>query len=332
MAKNKVRMADIAQQLGVSIVSVSKALSGKDGVSEQMRAKIVSLAQEMGYVLPGGGKKEGEDSGNIGIVVADRFFYDNTFYSNLYRTVLMKCAAAGYSTLLEIVSPQNEQNCIMPAMILHKKVDGLIFMGEIHRRYLHAALKSDLPYMLLDFYDDDFEADSVIGDNVAGSYKLTTHLIKSGREQIGFVGSIFSTSSIMDRYLGYTKALLRAGIKPCPQWVLEDRDQDGMLIPIALPQQLPQAFVCNCDEVAYNLVEQLKHAGLNVPEDIAVTGYDDYFYAQLCDPQLTTYRVNVDRMGGAVVSQLIRKIRGKRIVQGNIVIGGDFILRKSTTV
>jgi len=312
----KVRMADIAQSLNISIVSVSKALAGKDGVSEEMRARIIALAKQMGYIAPDTGKGEAKISGNIGILVADRFFSDNAFYSNLYRNVLMKSTAAGYSALLEIISDDDERTCSMPAMILHKKVDGLIFMGEISRSYLLAAIQSNLPYMLLDFYDEELGADCVISDSVSGGYRLTTHLISTGCKEIGFVGSIFSTSSIMDRYLGYSKALLQAGIQPREEWRLEDRNKDGHFKSVELPSRMPQAFVCSCDEVAYNLVEKLKHSGYDVPRDVAVAGYDDYRFAQLCDPQLTTYHVNVEGMGTAVVAQLVKKLHGKRALKG----------------
>jgi len=90
MAKS-VRMADIAAKLGISIVSVSKGLAGKDGVSEEMRAKILATAQEMGYIPPAPKSAELARSENIGILVADRFFDENQFYSALYRAVLNRC-------------------------------------------------------------------------------------------------------------------------------------------------------------------------------------------------------------------------------------------------
>ena len=89
MAKG-VRMADIAEKLGISIVSVSKALAGKDGVSEEMRAKILSTAEELGYRSPAAKATATQQTGGqiIGVLVADHFFNENTFYSNLYRALL----------------------------------------------------------------------------------------------------------------------------------------------------------------------------------------------------------------------------------------------------
>lgn len=326
-------MADIAKELDISVVSVSKALAGKDGVSAEMRERILALAKEKGYVpLRAKSKKESETelSANIGILVADRFFADSTFYSGLYRQILMRCNEVGISALLEIVSLEAEKKCTTPAMILGNKIDGIIFMGEISREYLYAVSKSGLPYMLLDFYDEDIEADAVTSDNVAGGYRLTRYLMESGRTKIGFVGSIYATSSIMDRFVGYMKALFKTGTDSRRNWIIEDRDEQGFYIPIELPDEMPEAFVCSCDEVAYNLVEQLKQKGYRVPEDVAVVGYDDHQFAQICTPQLTTYRVNVEEMGRIIVSQMIDRMNGKQnVTKGNIVVNGRFVKRES---
>ncbi len=334
--EKKVRMADIAQALNVSVVTVSKALSGREGVGEDMRRKIQSLARDMGYVpLRSKPQLQAQTqpaalSGNIGILVADRFFDDNTFYSSVYRQVLMCCNAHGYSALLDIVSWEAEHERIVPAMIQGRKVDGLIFMGEIDREYLKAMTQSGLPYILLDFYDDSINAPAVTSDNVTGGYRMTRHLLESGCREIGFIGSIHATSSIMDRFLGYTKALLEAGEPLRMEWVLEDRDQGGLYLPMHRLETMPRAFLCNCDQVAYNLVNWLKQEGYRVPEDVAVAGYDDHYYAHVCVPRLTTYRVNVEDMGRAAVRQLIDRIHGKDWEISNTILSGRFVKRQST--
>lgn len=328
--ENKVRMADIAQKLGISVVSVSKGLAGKDGVSEELRQKILSAARDLGYTAPAERKKEIRLSGNIGILVADRFFADHAFYPAMYRSMLKQCTASGFSGLLEIVFPEEERKCVVPPIITNNKVDGLIFMGQMNRNYLKTMMNFDLPYVFLDFYDDFLPADRVISDNTTGGYMLANHIISTGRTKIGFVGSIFATSSIMDRYLGYTRALLQAGLLPRKVWQLEDRDETGSFIPLQLPDELPEAFICSCDEVAYNLVETLKRAGFRVPQDVAVTGYDDIQFAQISNPQLTTYHVNVKEMGQEAVDRIVRRINGKKSPAGDTIIHGTLIRRDST--
>lgn len=329
---NKIRMADIAERLGVSVVTVSKALSGKEGVSDTVRAKIIDMAAQMGYV-PLRTKPEEKSlahTENIGILVAEHFFDTSSFYSGLYRKVVKNCSEQGYSALLELVSADEERNCTLPNIVHSKKVDGIIFMGQISRAYIYAVAQCGLPYLLLDFYDDEMDAASVTSDNVAGSYRLTTHLLQTGRSKIGFVGSKTATSSIMDRFLGYAKALIRANIPINPDWILDDRDESGVLLPLQLPEDMPQAFVCNYDNVAYNLIQQLKQEGYRVPQDVAVVGYDDSSLAQISSPKLTTYRVNTEAMGEAAVSQLIRKIQGKRCSNSMTVVKGELIRREST--
>lgn len=328
MAKS-VRMADIANLLGISVVSVSKGLSGKEGVSDEMRAKILDTAQKLGYEMPAKAGSSSRRSINIGILVADRHFYESAFYTSLYRSLLNCCAPLDYNCILEIVPAESEKNCIMPTLLINHKVDALIFMGELQRRYISMALQYSLPFMFLDFYDDAIAGDSVLSDNTSGGYQMTQHLLETGRRRIGFVGSVCATSSIMDRYLGYCRALLTAGIEPRADWRLEDRDADGKLIQAVLPKEMPEAFVCNCDEVAFNLVEQLQREGYEVPKDVAVTGYDDYRYSTICRPQLTSYRIDVDGMAAAVVSQLRRKINGKTPLAPTTIVPGAFVRRES---
>lgn len=330
MAKG-VRMADIAGKLGISVVSVSKGLAGKEGVSEEMRARILATARELGYQTPVSKKKK-EEGGweSVGIVVADRFFNENTFYSNLYRELLRAGTAAGISLMMEILSPKAEFSCNMPNFLVNRKVDGLIFMGEINRRYLSTAAQSGVPFILLDFYDDAIAADCVLSDNTSGAYQLTEHLLKSGRRKIAFVGSVCATSSIMDRYLGYCKALLRAGIEPRTDWRIEDRDKDGLFIPLALPQDMPEAFVCNCDEVAFNLVEKLHREGYEIPRDVAVAGYDDFRFSTISRPPLTSYRVDVGEMAASAIALICRKMAHKKPIAPTVLVPGAMVVREST--
>lgn len=333
----KVRMADIAQALGISVVSVSKGLAGKDGVSGEMRAKILATAKEMGYTSKqqaltkdSGSEPAYTKSKTIGILSADHFFDDNTFYSNLYRELLKKCTEVGDFAIMELITPHAEQECILPAIVTEKKVDALIFMGEFKRPYLKKVIQCGLPYLFLDFYDDNMKADCVVSDNQTGGYLLARHLLDKGYREIGYVGSVNATSSNMDRYLGMTKALLEAGIEPKQEWRLEDRDEKGIFIPFKLPEEMPRAFLCNCDEVAFNLVEFLSQKGYKIPEDIAITGYDDYRFSMLSRPPLTSYKVNVKEMAATAIKIIRRKLNNKAVKNPKNIVPGTLIVREST--
>lgn len=316
------------------MVTVSKALAGKPGVGEELREKILALAKNMDYTplrKKGRGGKSSRSSCNIGILVAERFFEDKNFYADLYRQVLLACHTNGFSTLLEPVTPEAEALGTMPTILQGKKVDGLIFMGELGCGYLRHAIGFGLPYVMLDFYQEGIPGHTVTSDNVEGGCRLTCHLLSCGRREIGFVGSICGTSSIMDRFLGYVKALTVAGIPLRRDWVIEDRDKMGLLLEsLPLPEEMPRAFVCSCDEVALRLVEQLRRRGLRVPEDVAVAGYDNIRLAQLCTPPLTSYHVDVKNMGQQAVALLVDKIDGKDIPPCRMVVPGKLVCREST--
>ena len=327
--KKNVRMADIAEKLGTSTVTVSNALAGRPGVSDHLRQKILAMAREMGYTPrvhtePGG--KTG--AGVIAVLISGRFSLENTFYSQMYRSFSMACSQKGFSTTLTVLSEEEEREARLPKAA--GEADGLLMLGQMDTRLLGAAAGGEKPCLLLDFYGEELDLPCVLSDNQTGGYRLTQHLLQSGCRQIGFVGSILATTSIMDRYLGCCKALLSARISPRPEWLLPDRDENGNLIPLSLPEKLPQAFVCSCDEVAGTLIQSLRQRGLRVPRDIRIAGYDDYRFARLCTPPLTSYRVDIEGMAGRAASLLIRQIRGKPVAAGQTVVPGALVIRDST--
>ncbi len=232
--------------------------------------------------------------------------------------------------MLEIITPECERDRVMPALVTGRKVDGLIFMGNMDHAYIHTVVASGLPCVLLDFHMASRDLDCVVSDNVEGGCALTEHLLSLGYRDIGFVGSIRATSSIMDRYLGYQRALRTAGLVPREEWLQDDRDQQGNYLPLKLPRPLPRAFVCSCDDVAYNLVETLRQAGIRVPEDVAVCGYDDYRFATLCQPQLTTYRVEVELLAKTAVDRLLSRVRKEEGVPMRFTIPGRLVVRESS--
>lgn len=324
----QVTMKDIANAVNISVVSVSKALSGKEGVSNEIRRKIIDKADELGYNYTSK-NTEAKSNFTIGIVIPDVFFQENSFYAGLYRMLSLEASKKGVFCIIEIISYANLKNLVLPNIITSKKVDGIIFVGETDDRYIYNVIKRGIPYMLLDFYDTQNKCDAVLSDGIGGAYQLTQKLIENGFTDIGFVGNIVATTSIMDRYLGYYKALMTNKIKVKFDRLISDRDNMGKICDFILPEIMPEAFVCNCDETAYKLISQLNTLGYKVPDDISVVGFDNSRFATLCNPQLTTYYVNMEKMAEVAVTQLIAKINSKSFVSGAITIKGNIIERNS---
>lgn len=332
MIKKNVTMSDIAKVMNVSTVTVSKALGDRDGVSLDLRERIKQKATEMGYRMHTGthGAKDGLNY-NIGIVVARHFISDaSAFYWIMYRYIVEMLQKQNYYGMLEVVDDVLDGRGEIPNSVLDKKVDGLIVLGQFSDEYINRLTSYYIPTVFLDFYGSREESEAVLADNFYGAYMLTNHLISNGHRRIGFLGSISSTSSIQDRYLGYYKALLEHRIPLRQDWLIGDRSNESDIFPsFTLPQDMPTAFVCNCDETAYKLVNQLKAAGYSIPDDISVVGYDNHIYSTISSPRLTTIDVNSRAMSEEAVNIILHKIRDGSYKRGRTLVTGKLVRRES---
>ena len=181
-----------------------------------------------------------------------------------------------------------------------------------------------MPVIFLDFYYKDIAQDAVVTDGFHGMYLMAEHLYERGFRRMAYVGSIHATSSIMDRYCGFRRCLLEHGVPFREEWLLEDRDGTGEII-VKLPEELPEAFVCNCDLVAGRLIDELEKRGVRVPEDCSVVGFDNYLWPGLPDRGITTYEVDMKAMAQAALGKMLARLEGfdgagrMELVSGHIV-------------
>lgn len=337
MAK-AVKMADIAKVIGVSTVTVSKALSDQKGVSEELRARIKRQAAEMGYKTASALYRERARTNvsyTFGVIVSDRFLAKyESFYWNLYQEVATAAVERECFTMLEVLRAEDENNLVMPKLLHEKKAEGLIIIGSLHRDYLDRLIEQvDIPFILLDFVDPDGVYDAVVSNGYYGMYRMTNYLYEMGHRKIGFVGNVFFTDSITDRYFGYMKSLCEHGLEVRQEWVLEDRNPDTGRsdegFEWKLPKEMPTAFVCNNDVAAAMLIDRLKQEGYLVPRDISVVGYDNYQPPGLCDVRVTTYEVDMKEMAKETVRNLTRKIAGEPYKHGVIIVNGRIVYKES---
>ena len=325
----KVRLADIAKKVGVSTVTVHNALAGNKGVSEELREKIQSVASEMGYQILSERKQKareaaGEASYTVGVLIAE------TFYWKMYQELAVAATEKRCFAAVEILKKEDEINTLnLPTCVEGNKVDGLIILGKINEEYIIKLTKTaKIPVVFLDYYDKDFAKDAVVTDSFYGTYLLTEFMFEQGIEELGFVGSIYSTSSIMDRYCGFLKSMMSHKKEVKQQWVIEDRDELGQM-GFELPKRLPKGFVCNCDLAAYMLIDKLTERGYKVPEDISVVGFDNYFYPGLADREITTYEVNTKAMTKVALEKVLKQIKNPKRGHGMDIVSGHMVIKKS---
>ena len=337
--KQNITMQDIADRFGVSKVTVSKALNDKEGVSDSLKEKIQEAATEMGYRMNVIARSLKENATyNIGVIIAEHFTTtgdvhktpeSNSFYMNFYQEISKVLSLQRYSAILYILTEEDEHNQILPSIYMENKVDGLIILGQVNDDYVTALSERDVPLVFLDFYDELVDTDSITTDNFDGCYSLTNYLIREGHRKIAYVGNIYFTSSIQDRYLGYYKSLLEHRMDLRMDYVINDRNDRGEFVTIEYPKDMPSAFVCNCDQVANLVIRDLKRLGYKVPEDISVAGFDNSIYSSLSEPTITTVEVDTANMSQAAVDLLLKKIEGKQYAAGKQAIKGRLIIKES---
>ena len=335
--KKEVRLSDIAEKLNISTVTVSKALSNKDGVGEDLRTQIIQLAKEMGYKSKPASDSKGNPTGNIGVIIPAKFFSPEvSFYWYLFTHLSTQLLKRNFFTMMELVSAEDEEALTLPRLLTEKKVDGLIFLGQVSTQYIEKAATLTDNFILMDFYTNNADYDCLVCDDFYNSYLITSYLIEHGHKMLRFVGNFNATTSIRDRFMGFQKALYEHGLPSDLSEIIKDRNSDGLLLEkmelgggAGSNKKLPDAFVCNCDLTASKVIAQLTAQGIKVPQDVSVTGYDNFLSPAEKTIPLTTVAVSPEKTAGLAADLIISKIIGRDYIKGRHLVSGEIIERES---
>lgn len=327
MSKDAVRMSDIAKELGISVVTVSKALAGKDGVGERLRQKIVQTAAEMGY-RPKNTARANERPRTVGILIAHYLIKpEHSFYWALYLSVVECLKAHNCNCMFEPVSME-EPGPALPAFVSNGTVEGVFVLGHMPREYLQLLEQTALPLVQIDS-NCGARGVCVIPNSYWGISEMTEYLIGKGHRKIGFVGSVDANSHIQDCYYGYLKALAHHKMEVRGEWLLPDRNGVEFKRDFDLPAVMPTAFVCCTDQAAYHFVQDLQKKGYRIPEDVSVTGFYGYIFSTLVSPPLTTYGIDLKNMAETAVCSQLSMIESRSQKHGMHVICGEIVERDS---
>ena len=319
-------MKDIADELDVTVMSVSKALSGKDGVSEDLRAKILAKAEELGYKKNPNSSNDDGSSHNIGILIAERSMNANATYMSLQQPLISNLTQLNYYGITEIISDETEHLLILPKILKENKVSAFIILGQMSKEYVQILKNTNKPFLFLAHIYDDVNSGGIITDNLYAGFTLANYLIDQGSKSIGFVGNIQFAEAVMDRYLGIAKALLHHGFDLRKEFIIPDVTDFGEEISLILPDTMPDAFICNDCRTAYKLIHNLEGLEYSIPKDISVAAFDDGIFADIGIPKLTTYSINYNTMAQLAAESIALKLEnpnfhiGKKVVHGNVIV------------
>ena len=297
---------DVARIAGVSVATVSRALNGADNVLPSTRQRVLDAARELRFTPSGAARSLiTRRTDTIGALLPDLF---GEYFSELIRGIDQAARARGLHLLVSSShGDADEAAAAMRAM--NGRVDGLIVMSpHADADFLQHNLPASLPAVLLNTGAELPGHARFVIDNFGGAQALTRHLAASGRRRIAFIGGPQGNHEAQERLRGY-----RAGLKPGMKESVFEGDfteaagwAAGRRIAQSKPR--PDAVFAANDMMAAGCLSALREAGLRVPEDVALGGFDDIPMARYIAPALTTIRVPIASLGAAALDTLFKAI------------------------
>lgn len=331
MTKQNPTLADVARLAGVSQMTASRALNGRPGVSRETRDEVLRIASDIGYVVNRTAQKlSGGRNGIIGIMTPT---LDTQFSSELILGAGRAARAAGCEVLVYTVSDDSHSHQELIKLV-RQFSDGLLVILPRETMCLDALATAHVPVVVVDQRGTLNRFPSVSVDNYGGARMAVEHLVSLGHKRIAFLGGDEAIEGVRDRQRGYHDTLVRHGIELDPALVVTGDLSQMTAFEVAtglvnLPDPPTAIFTAN-DQSAFGAIAAAREAGLRVPDDISVIGFDDIPMAEQFHPALTTVRQPFQQMSSSAVNALLAQIAGSDAVAQRRTFPAELVVRQST--
>ncbi len=337
-----VTLYDVARLAGVSTATVSRVVHGQDRVREATRIRVQRAIEELGYVPDGAAQSLSRRHKDvIGMVCVERaaqqYDIENMnllFYDEVLRGVEARIRDQEWSLLITFLQGANDP-CFPRLESFSGKADGiLIAEGIVPDRFVE-RMAARVPLVVFAGTPDERAADVVTADNFSGSAAVVTHLIRDhGRRRLFFVNGPADSPDSRERRLGL-EHVLRSN--PDCQLIgshqgfysVQSGEEAGEKLVAMSREDLPDAIVSANDQMAIGVLKALARAGIRVPEDVAVVGFDDIFPGSLCDPPLTTIHQPMRMLGERACARLLDRIANPDLPPVVELLPAELVLRSS---
>ena len=330
-------MKDIAHELGVSVATVSRALSDSPRISEVQRKRIQQYAREHNFtpnVLAESLRHSRvKPIKMIGVIVPEMVHY---YFSSILKGIEEEASRQGYRIMVAQSGERYEREVQLCQSFYENKVCGIIVsQAKDTQRYEHfqRLIDAGVPLVFYDRICTGVNASRVVVDDYMGAYNAVSYLIDTGCRRIAYYGSQMNLEISKNRFNGYKDALLKHGL-PFDQQLTrtcDNREDAEIITPDMFDgDRYPDAFFAVNDDTAIGILYTVKRMGLRVPEDISICGFTNGERAVACDPMLTTVEQRGVRVGEEAASVLIGHVEGRlpkvhaerRIVRTRLIIRG----------
>ena len=315
----EVSIKEVARMAGVSIATVSRCVNNPEKVTEKTRLKVQKAILETGYSPNTLAQSFRRGRTNLVMVVLPSI--GDPFFTDVMRGIRTAAKAKGYSVVIEETQFNTMTADEIGAMLVSKQTDGIILLASMSpfgTEILSAKSRRRLPIVIgcETISPELAEFPSVHIDNVAAAKEATNYLISQGHRRIAMIYGQASSLLTKDREYGYRATMKQARLAIEEGWVVEgELSIEGAIRAtrkLLNHQHRPTAVFCANDEMAIGCLHAVKSAGLHVPDDISVIGFDDIRYAEVTDPPLTTIGQPAEEIGERVMYRLCREIEDGR--------------------
>ncbi len=343
MGTSRSTIRDVARAANVSISTVSLVLNNKGNVSEATRQRVLEVAQALGYKPSRAARDLSlQRTGNVGFVLReDHFTRSEPFYTYIFLGTEFEARLHNLYVLLTTIPRAYRKGEHTPRFLRERSIDGLLVAGKVSEDFLAEVQTLEVPVVLIDYEAVGLPA--VVIDNQGGARVAVEHLLQQGYRRIAFVGADLAHPSIAHRLEGYRIALVRAGLAFDPALVVVDPEAEPTRVTgqrlgarlLDLPER-PTAVFCANDALALGLMDALTQAGLRVPDDMALVGFDDVQGAAQAPVPLTSVRVYKEQLGELAMRHLVELLdpaqtrRPYARGQHTIVVPTELVVRASS--
>lgn len=326
------RLQDIAREVGISVNTVSKALNGKPGVNPQTRQRVLDAAEKLNY-KPNylAQSLRGTPSNIIGVIVDDA---DSPYFIEVVKGINDAALELGYYVFLFNSAMNRERELMALEMLQRIRVKGIILHPtELDEEMITYLNKAVVPIVMIDVISNNLKFDNVCNDDRLGMKEITRLVLSKPYRNIVFLNIRENSAPAIERLIGVYEALAEAGKDKSTIKVYTNTHNTayGLTRGLMLEPNRPDCLLCANDMVATQAMEAIFDVGLSIPDDVAITGYDDVPYARVLRVPLTTVSQPKALAGRQCVDLLHQRILNTGPDHPvRIILKPEIISRKST--
>lgn len=343
----KVTIQDIADALGISRNTVSKAINNSDGLADATREKILQKAVEMGYKQfsyvsalteglsqlsepqPAAPKYQGEIA-----LLTGRFLNHSHFASLMLDKFQMEVSQLGYTVNTHRVTEREIAGMTLPVTLQMDKVKAILCIEMFDWDYDNMLCELGLPIVFVDgparIGGRTLPADQLYMDNETSVTQFVSDMLARGLNRIGFIGEYDHCQSFYERYSAFYLTMSMAGQMVDPKWIIHYNKLDELGEAIAALNELPEVFLCANDFVAWDTMQALASIGKRVPEDVLICGFDDSAESRFSKPPMTTVHIHTQIIAYSAVQLLVSRMQTPSLDYRTVHTETELIYREST--